>query len=266
MMYIKYPIGLKGDNYLTKTENVYSHSESLPNGYIRVIECDKEEKWMKVKERNEKEKEWVDISLDGLMRNDIINLEENGERWKGDSLNGSPFGYGSVYNSENHLIYQGFMYEGMKVCYGSVFDENNDFIEYVGDFYKGMRCGYGILYNKMKEITYEGEWYNDHPLEQDRRIELNEELNEEVIHFGIEELKIGNDCGNNNTSRFCLVGFNHLKKCVIGNYCFCRVNEIEIDNCNELNELIIGKSCFYSSNEQNNMKSFILSSIFLLLN
>ena len=39
----------------------------------------------------------------------------SGERWEGNSLNGLPFGYGCVYNSENQLIYEGFMFNGMKM-------------------------------------------------------------------------------------------------------------------------------------------------------
>ena len=101
---MKYPFGFLGMKYLTKLDSVYFHSEILINGKIREIECDTEEKWMRIKERKQNETEWTEIALDGLKHYDIIDLSENGERWEGDSLNGSPFGYGSIYDSENREI------------------------------------------------------------------------------------------------------------------------------------------------------------------
>ena len=37
-----YPCGYSGDDFLSEKGSVISHSEYLENGYIRLIECDKE--------------------------------------------------------------------------------------------------------------------------------------------------------------------------------------------------------------------------------
>ena len=63
-------------------------------------------------------------------------MSENGERWEGDSLNGKPYGYGCIYNSENQLVYKGFMYNGKKVCYGTEFFGDIGIVEYQGDYYE----------------------------------------------------------------------------------------------------------------------------------
>ena len=112
-----YPFGYSGYQFLERNNTRYIHSELLPDNSIRVIECDIEEKWMKVRERKDESEEWNEMNLNGLKNHDILDLNENGDRWEGNSLNGIPFGYGCVYNSENQLIYKGFVFEGMKVCY-----------------------------------------------------------------------------------------------------------------------------------------------------
>ena len=237
---MKYPFGFLGMKYLTKKDNVYSHSEILKNGKIREIECDTEEKWMRIKERKQNKIEWNEIALDGLKHYDIIDLSENGERWEGDSLNGDPFGYGSIYDSENREVYKGFMYNGMKVCYGIEYYEDIGLIKYEGEFYENKRHGCGILYDKKKEIVYDGEWCNDKPITE-RKVKIKEKLKEELIHYGLEELVIGNGC-ESYLMHFRLIGFEHLKKCVIENNSLTNIRVFEIANCNELNELIIGEN------------------------
>ena len=123
----RYSIGLSGLCYLSLNKNVYIHSEVLDNDVIQEIVCDNENKCMKVRERSENSIEWIELELNELHRKSILDLNENGFRWEGDCLNGYPFGYGSIYNGNNELIYKGFVYEGMKVCFG---------IEYYGDIGK----------------------------------------------------------------------------------------------------------------------------------
>ena len=160
-----YRFGYSGCNFLSVNRSVYTQSELLSDGVIREIQCDKNEKWMKVRERKDDYEEWNEINLNGLQRGITIDLNENGDRWEGDSLNGSPFGYGCLYNSENQLIYSGFIFEGLKVCYGVELYGDVSLVEYEGGFYKGMRYGNGKLYDKKNALVYEGEWYNNNPLE-----------------------------------------------------------------------------------------------------
>ena len=44
-----YPFGYSGYQFLESNNTRYIHSDLLPDNSIRVIECDIEEKWMKVK-------------------------------------------------------------------------------------------------------------------------------------------------------------------------------------------------------------------------
>ena len=227
-----YRFGYSGCNYLCINRSVYTQSELLPNGIIREIQCDKDDKWMKVRERKKENEEWNEIDLDGLKHHDIIDLNENGDRWEGDSLNGSPFGYGCIYNSENQLIYSGFIYEGLKVCYGIEVYGDVSLVEYVGGYYNGMRYGNGKLYDKKNELIYEGEWYMNNPLETSS-VKIDRELKEEDIHFGLEELEIGDDCLDN-IECFKLIGYDRLKKLILHKNRIMRMNCFCIEDCNEL--------------------------------
>ena len=89
----------------------------------------------------------------------------------------------------------------------------------------------------MNELVYEGEWYNNNPMNE-RRIEIHEELKEEDIHFGLEEIVIGENCLMN-VSCFKLIGFNNLKKLVIHKNSLERMEMFCIENCNELVDVIM---------------------------
>ena len=135
-----YRFGYSGCNFLCINRSVYTQSELLSNGIVRAIICDKDDKWMKVRERKAKNrKNWNKLKLNGLQRGITIDLSEKGDRWEGDSLKGSLFGYGCLYNSENQLIYFGFIFEGLKVCYGVELYGDVSIVEYEGEFYNGNR-------------------------------------------------------------------------------------------------------------------------------
>ena len=229
---MKYPFGFLGVTFLTKLDSVYFHSEILINGNIREIRCDKEEKWMKVWSFSGKSTKWDELDVANLRRGDTIDLNENGERWEGDSLNGNPFGYSCIYNSDNQLIYSGFIYEGLKVCYGIELYGDVSLVEYEGEFNKGMRYGNGKLCNKKNELIYEGEWYMNNPSEI-KSIRIERELKEEDIHFGLEEIEIGKECLDN-LECFKLIGYDHLKTLIIHENSLKRMNCFCIEDCNEL--------------------------------
>ena len=231
-----YPFGYSGDQFFESNNTRYINSELLPDNSIRVIECDTDEKWMKVKSRAEECSEWIEMNLNNLKRGDIIDLNEKGERWEGNSLEGIPFGYGCIYNSENQLIYKGFVFEGMKVCYGIVFYGDIDIVEYEGEFYKGMRYGNGKLYDKKNELVYEGEWINNNPIKL-MKLQVENELKEEDIHYGLEELEIGENCGNN-LKCFKLIGFDHLKKLIVMKNSLKYLNSLVISNNEELESIV----------------------------
>ena len=261
-----YPFGYSGYQFLERNNTHYIHSELLPDNSIRVIECDIDEKWMKVRERKDESEEWNEMNLNGLKNHDILDLNENGDRWEGDSLEGIPFGYGCEYNSENQLIYKGFVFEGMKVCYGVEMYGDIGIVEYEGGFYKGKRYGNGKLYDKKNVLIYEGEWANNNPFEL-YSLRIENELKEEDIHYDLEELEIGENCCNE-LKCFELIGFAHLKKLIFHKNSLKNLNSLVISNNNELEIIEIEDGEGRSFNESRNtgvcynVKNVEISSIF----
>ena len=129
-----YPCGYSGVDFLSTKGSIISHSEYLENRFVRLIECDKEEKSMMVMEKRENDKEWTEINMDEYKQGIVIDLSDKGDRWEGDSLNNSPFGYGCIYNFENQLVYKGFICKGMKVCFGIDFYGESGIVEYEGEY------------------------------------------------------------------------------------------------------------------------------------
>ena len=242
-----YPCGFSGDDFLSVKESIISHSEYLENGYIQLIECDKETKSMKVMEKQENDKEWNEINMDEYKQGRVIDLSDKGDRWEGDSLNNSPFGYGCIYNPENQIVYKGFIFEGMKVCFGNEFFGDAGMIEYEGEYYKNMRFGYGRSYDKKSNILYEGEWLNNQPIEL-TTVTLSKEMKENDISFGVKELIIKDEYKGNGC-KFILHSYPHLKLLHIGRNCFSNVIVFEISNCAELEEVIIGECSFNRINK-----------------
>ena len=244
-----YGFGYSGCNFLSVNRSVYTQSELLPNGIVREIICDKDDKWMKVRERKAKNrKNWNKLKLNGLQRGVTIDLNENGDRWEGDSLNGNPFGYGCAYNSENQIIYSGFIYEGLKVCYGTEMYGDVGLVEYEGGYYKGMRFGDGKLYNKKKELMYEGEWKENQSLSELSSLHVDSKLDENDIHFGLEEIVIGEN-GLQGIEFFRLIGFNNLKILKIENNCLVFMRSFCIEDCNELVDVQLHGNDSYHCND-----------------
>ena len=225
-----YPFDTSGCSYLSINNSIYVHSELLSDYSIRVIECDIQEKSMKVKTRNKNSSEWIEMNMDSFIKNDIVDLNENGTRWEGDSLNGSPFGYGSIYNSENQLIYKGFMFEEMKVCFGEEYYGDIGIVEYEGNYYKNMKNGYGKLYDKKNELVYEGEWLNDKSLHEEC-LKIDGKFCDKSIHFGINEMIISDNC-ECSISDLTLIGFNHLRLLEIGINSLKNVKNVELSSMN----------------------------------
>ena len=81
-----YSLGLSGQYSLSIDHSRISHFEILNNNQHRLIECDIEEKWMKVKEKNTSLSDWNEINLNELKKDDIVDLSDKGDRWEGTSV------------------------------------------------------------------------------------------------------------------------------------------------------------------------------------
>ena len=57
--------------------------------------------------------------VNGIEHNQVLDLNDDGERWEGDVLDNQPYGWGVLYDSENRMAYEGFRIGDVNVCYGT---------------------------------------------------------------------------------------------------------------------------------------------------
>lgn len=248
-----YSYGLSGYYSLVVNGPLYYHTEILPDKSIRRIQCNIIEKTMEILLWNKDTSILKKLKLNSLKKGSIVDLSDKGERWEGDSLNDKPYGYGCMYDSENNIIYKGFVYCGVKVCHGTQFYSDLGIVEYEGDYYRNMKHGYGKLYNKKNELVYDGNWVFDKPASE-YATKTNEKLTESMISYCIEDIT----CEDNwltSYDSFNIIGFEQLKHIVIKKNCFKNVKEFSIASCNVLEDIEIGKDSFKSSNGDNTMIS-----------
>ena len=183
--------------------------------------------------------------VNGIEHNQLLDLNDDGERWEGDVLNNKPYGWGVLYDSENRMTYEGFRIGEVNVCYGRSYYPDIQKVEYEGEICEGKRWGRGVQYDRTGKIVIDGEWMNDVDLEG--RIEIID--NNSNLHNHIEELVVSSNCCNG--KKWSVIDFTiipHLREIRVGDKCFDSVNEFKLIGLNELERVVIGKSFNYAGN------------------
>ena len=180
----------------------------------------------------------------GIEHNQVLDLNDDGERWEGDVLNNQPYGWGVVYDSENRMVYDGFRIGEVNVCYGIQYYSDIQRVEYEGEICEGKRWGRGIQYDRNGKTVFDGEWVNNEPLS--KRVVLNEE--NPFYHNRIEELIVSNNsCNGREWNVLDLSFMPCLQLLQVGDNCFVHVDEMKLIGLNQLESVVIGKECFIGS-------------------
>ena len=177
----------------------------------------------------------------GIKYNQVLDLNDDGERWEGDVLNNQPYGWGVYYDSENRMAYEGFRIGDMNVCYGIQYYSDIQKVEYKGEICEGKRWGRGILYDRTGKTVFDGEWMNDEQLS--KRVVLNEK--NQLLHNHIEELIVSNNsCNGREWTALDLSLMPCLQLFEVGDECFENVEEVKLIGLIELESVVIGENCF----------------------
>ena len=224
----------------------------------------------------------TEMDTSDLQENAILELNRKGRRWKGGLLHNRPFGYGCEFSKNGNLVYEGFMFNGDRVCVGKEFHDNvdNNVCVYEGGYYMGERWNKGISYDLSGAVEYDGEWMDNHMNKRGAEIiDLQITMEGVSISNVITELVIGNTMANSskisdiqlsteftklklirigerslqNVVNFIINGIPTLETILIGNSSFkksgfrgifSRGNKFEIYNCVNLVTLEMGNDCF----------------------
>lgn len=178
----------------------------------------------------------------GMEQAQVLDLNDDGERWEGDALHNEPYGWGALYDSENRMVYEGFRIGSVNVCYGTQYYSDIGVIEYEGEWFEGRRWGRGIQYDRNGKTVFDGEWMGDEPVI--KRVVLNEE--NQFLHNHIEELIIqDSSCNGPEWTALDLSFIPSLRLFEVGYHCFTSVNEVKVIGLNQLERVMIGRDSFW---------------------
>ena len=165
-----------------------------------------------------------------------LDLNTNGNRWEGGVRNGKPFGYGVLYDEEGRKEYEGYMMNGMKMCYGIEYYSDIGKVKYDGCFCDNNRFGKGTLYDRNGSVDYEGRWMKGQPYSSCDVLEIVDSLMESITMP---------DGSLDEADSFILQGWaNSLKRIVIGSHCYLNAKKFIVNQLEQLESVEIGENCF----------------------
>ena len=179
----------------------------------------------------------------GITSNQVLDLNDEGERWEGDVLDNEPYGWGVLYDKEGEKMYEGFRIDKVNVCYGTQYYPDIQKVEYEGEWFEGKRWGRGIQYDRHGNIVFDGEWVNDEQAET--TVTVTDGNGPFYNH--LEVLIVSDGCCNGNEWKafdFSLIPC--LRELQVGNHCFRWVKEVRMVGMNALEKVVIGDVCFSS--------------------
>ena len=106
-----------------------------------------------------KEVEHVDAMM--IEHKVIIDLSDEGDRWEGDVYKGQPCGLGTLWDSNNNMVFEGIRVNGLFECFGTLYYSELHAVEHKGEWCGGKRNGQGIQFDRNGKVVYEGPWCND---------------------------------------------------------------------------------------------------------
>ena len=163
--------------------------------------------------------------------------KEDGTRFEGVICDGTPFGFGRMYNEEGDKQYEGMMINWKRMGYGTCY-YGFGLKEYEGYWLDDTRYGFGVLFDRDGNTVYRGEWLNDD------RIDNHYLGDGSVLYTRVKSLKLCDKCI---LVDFDVSAFVLIEEIVIGSYCFSNVKEFQINNLNHLRSLKVGPNSFSKS-------------------
>lgn len=232
------------ENVLCYDGSIFSCYEMLDNGDIRCIECNIVSKEMQMKMKKRRTAFFQNYDMIGYQSESIIEMKESGKRWEGPSLLGIPFGFGRLFE-DDFKMYEGFLFDTMKVGYGTTFFRNSGSIEYEGTFYCDMRHGYGRLFDPKGFQVYEGYWLENSSTYAELVCCEPGCEDSTLLHSLMFEMRIGSQSFSTITSLE-LRNYPVLEMVQIGKESFKNVTHFLVTSCPNLQEIELQNEAFYS--------------------
>lgn len=152
-----------------------------------------------------------------ILPNKVIDISNNGERWEGEAYNNEPFGWGTIWNSENEPIYKGFHFGTQHWGLGVEYYSPNTVRKFNGYWCDGIKQGHGILYDKKENELYNGIYCGDNQNYQKCRV--SKTMTAPLITKTLVSIFIESDSCKN-IYAIDIVNFPNLESFETGHNCF----------------------------------------------
>lgn len=187
-----------------------------------------------------------EVNLLSLKHNMELDILPQGSHWEGDILGQNPCGWGSLYNSDNYLLYRGCMILSSRMCYGEdYYPSVNPSLRYAGGWIENKRMGYGRFYDLHGDLLSEGNWINNSLNEASSlvitsRLALTTTLSSLVVSLVIAS----NTCNFTKPKNLNLSFLESLRILTVGEKCFTNVTTFSVSNLQHLTSVTIGAKSF----------------------
>lgn len=232
-----FPMGLSGHDYLSIKGSIYTQSKVLSDNLLQLITCNLDKYSMKVVQTTVDFSESQEVDLTDFIESYTLDDYDTGRRWEGNVLSNQPFGFGKGFDENGILTYEGFILDGKKVCFGTVYYPQSERVQYYGSFYENKRHGLGQLRDKTGALVYEGEWLDDKPIELDN-LEVTTSFTGDIIRMNIKELSVSSNC-KCNVTQFILSDYSHLVKVTLGSSVLQSLTAFSVSRCHALKSITI---------------------------
>lgn len=244
------------DHGLFMRGHTYLQMNKRGEDVYQFIFVNRESKEMKVWSASPINNQIKEENLRRRKENGVVDLGNTGCYWEGEVLYMDdhrciPYGYGKEYNEENNVVYEGFIVEGKRVCYGKEYhgirknkNGKNELV-YEGGYVNGNRYGVGSSYELNGKMEYEGDWVDNQyagNVCKNKEVIKTRAQTDLLVLASLEELAIKDGLQYYTTipSLHLSPFLWRLKRIEISNTYFITIRELVLDGLKALESVKIG--------------------------
>ena len=248
LAYVNDALSTEGENHIINYDMTTNEWRGVIESENQVIQLKKDENDWELMVAEVAPKTFVILRGHGEMVDQnitptemgITDLDTTGKRTEGLVADGKPCGYNVVYDEEGCKMYEGFLADGKRVCWGIDYYGDLDAIKYKGCYLYGMKHGYGALYDRNGVIEFDGMWNEDTASPCDRST---------VLESHLQSISLS----SNDPLFFDLNSWmNQLESISIGNNALKRVHHFELSGLSELSSIQVGTMSLTTQTEEFN--------------
>ena len=173
----------------------------------------------------------------------VLDLDRRGKRWEGPVYCGLPWGWGMLFDENDHLLYFGYMIGDQKVCYGTMYYPDIEREFYCGMIHNNRKHGFGKLMDRLGNVEKEGEWLEDRPCTSTLYCSLHAPIHH--LHTRLRFITIFSKVGFPATiHQFSLEHYSVVERIELGSGCLQHIDSFSLNDLQSLRVLLVRSYAF----------------------